>query len=132
MAQHVKVLGILHIIFGCLGLMVGLGLFLLFGGIAGLAGANSHDGDALIAVPILGGLGLVIFIAIALISLPGIIAGWGLLSFQPWARILTIILSCLELLHIPFGTALGVYGLWVLLSVEGQALFAHPPVVVQR
>lgn len=132
MAQHVKALGILHIIFGCLGLMVGLGLFLLFGGIAGLAGANSHAGDALIAIPILGGLGLVIFLAIALISLPGIIAGWGLLSFQPWARILTIVLSCIELLHIPFGTALGVYGLWVLLSNDGQALFARPPVVVPR
>ena len=59
-----------------------------------------------------------------LLSLPGIIAGIGLLKFRPWARILTIVLSALNLMNIPFGTILGVYGLWVMLSDEGSRLFA--------
>jgi hypothetical protein len=45
----------------------------------------------------------------------GIIAGWGLLDRQSWARLLAIILGFLSLLHFPLGTALGIYTLWVLL-----------------
>jgi hypothetical protein len=45
----------------------------------------------------------------------GIIAGWGLLERQSWARILAIILGFLSLIHFPFGTAIGIYTLWVLL-----------------
>jgi len=52
-----------------------------------------------------------------------LIAGIGLLQFQPWARVLTIVLSVLYLIHVPFGTALGVYGLWALLSQDSERLF---------
>jgi hypothetical protein len=45
----------------------------------------------------------------------GIIAGWGLLERQSWARILAIVLAFVSLIHMPFGTAIGVYTLWVLL-----------------
>lgn len=121
MAQHVKVLGILHIAMGALSVLAGLGLLGLFGGLAGLA---SWRGEDLLAVPILGGIGGLIFVVLTLLGLPGIIAGWGLLNFRPWARILTIILSAFDLFHMPFGTALGVYGFWVLLSREGEQLFA--------
>jgi hypothetical protein len=34
----------------------------------------------------------------------------------------------LNLLNFPFGTALGFYGIWVLFSRDGQALFERPPV----
>jgi hypothetical protein len=36
---------------------------------------------------------------------------------------LTIILSALDLPGVPIGTALGVYGLWVLLKPETERLF---------
>jgi len=48
-------------------------------------------------------------------GLLGILAGWGLLERQGWARILAIVLAFLSLIHFPLGTALGVYTLWVLL-----------------
>ena len=123
MQTHVKVLAILHIVFGALGVLVGLGIFAFFGGMAGLAQMNSHDPDAAIAVPIMGAIGGFVLIGLLILSVPGIIAGIGLLSYQPWARILTIVLSILDLIHIPFGTALGVYGLWVLFTTEGVRLF---------
>ena len=44
----------------------------------------------------------------------GVTVGWGLLERQTWARPLAIVLGLLNLLHIPFGTALGAYTLWVL------------------
>jgi len=50
----------------------------------------------------------------------GFIAGWGLLQREPWARLLTLILAFLALIHVPFGTALGVYTLWVLLPAKSE------------
>ncbi|MBC8167206.1 MAG: hypothetical protein H7Y20_15220, partial [Bryobacteraceae bacterium] len=80
------------------------------------------------AVPILGTIGLaILFFALAL-ALPGIIGGVGLLNYRPWARTLMIILSALHILNFPFGTALGVYGLWALLSPEISSLFQSPQV----
>jgi hypothetical protein len=33
---------------------------------------------------------------------------------QPWGRVLAIIFAILALIHLPLGTALGIYTLWVL------------------
>jgi hypothetical protein len=123
MEQHVKILGVLHIVFGSLGILAALGMLLLFGGIAGLVGATDVSGEAHITVPILGAIGAFIFFLLLVLSLPSLIAGVGLLQFRPWARILTIVLSALDLIHVPFGTALGIYGLWVLLSQGSERLF---------
>jgi hypothetical protein len=35
-------------------------------------------------------------------------------------------MSALELFSIPFGTALGIYGFWVLLKPETEQLFNQP------
>jgi hypothetical protein len=40
---------------------------------------------------------------------------WGLHERQPWARLLGIVIAFLALFRVPFGTALGIYTLWVLL-----------------
>ena len=129
MDTHVKALGILHIVLGFLGVLGALAVLGIFGGIAGIVGAStSGDPDARIAIPVLGAIGGVLGLFILLISVPGIIAGFGLINYKPWARILTIILSGLNLINVPIGTALGIYGLWVLLSSQTERLFASPPV----
>jgi hypothetical protein len=43
-----------------------------------------------------------------------LLLAWGLFERQPWARILGVVLGILALLRVPFGTALGIYTLWVL------------------
>jgi len=48
----------------------------------------------------------------------GMCVGLGLMQRAPWARMAGIILGVLALFHPPFGTALGVYSLWVLLADE--------------
>jgi hypothetical protein len=125
MAEHVRILGILHVVYGILGVLAGIIVLVIFGGLAGLVSVADRSGDALIAVPILGGIGAFVFILLLALSLPGIIAGFGLLKLRPWARMLTIILSALELMSVPVGTALGIYGLWVLLSPGGEKLFGR-------
>ena len=56
-------------------------------------------------------------------SLPGIVAGVGLLKFRPWARILAIILAIINLFLFPIGTALGIYTLIIMFNDETKALF---------
>jgi hypothetical protein len=128
MRDHIRIVAILHIILGSLTILGALGVLAVFGGIATIIGASGGR-DALPAVPIVGGIGAIICFILILIGVPGLIAGIGMLKFRPWARILGIIVSALDLVHIPLGTALGVYGLWALLSNEGAMLFqteGHP------
>ena len=51
----------------------------------------------------------------------GLIAGWGLYERRSWARILAIVLAFLSLFHPPFGTAIGIYTLWVLMPAASEA-----------
>jgi hypothetical protein len=117
--QHVKILGIFYIVIGGLGSVTALIVFGVFGGMAGLIKAGQHP-EAVPLVVLLGGLAMIVVLAI---SAPSFIAGVGLLYFKPWARVLTIILSVIHLFSVPLGTALGVYGLWVLLQRETEPLF---------
>jgi hypothetical protein len=128
MRDHVRILAWLRIVFGVLGVLLALGMLLLFGGIAGIVGvANPNDYDAThIAIPVLGIIGTVVFVIVLALSVPGIIVGVGLLSFRSWARILGIVISALDLINIPIGTAIGGYGLWVLLHQDTERLFATP------
>ncbi|HEX6896474.1 MAG TPA: hypothetical protein VF146_14445 [Bryobacteraceae bacterium] len=126
MAQHVKILGILHIIYSGLVLLVGVVVLVVMGGIAGFVGA-SGNADSQVATPILGLIGFGLFIFFVVLALPGLIGGFGLMQFKPWARILVIVLSAFELLSVPFGTALGIYGFWVLLNRETEYLFQPRP-----
>jgi hypothetical protein len=122
MQTHVKVLGVLHIVFGAVLLLIGLAVFVIFGGIIGAVQLD-NDPDAAAATSILGAVGGVMMVFFLALSLPGLIAGAGLLYFKGWARILGIVLSVLHLPGFPFGTALGVYGLWVLLTADGARAF---------
>jgi hypothetical protein len=129
MAQHVKILGILHIVFGALGVLAAIFVLLIFGGISAVVGLSDHSSDSLTAIPILGMIGGFVFILVLVLSLPGLIIGIGLVQFRPWARIAGIILSALDLVSVPpFGTALGIYGLWVLLNRETEQMFDPPRV----
>jgi len=132
MVTHVKIVAVLHIVMGGFGVLIGLALLLLFGGLAGAVGMSGQSHDSLVAIPILGTLGIFLFALIGILSLPGIVAGVGLLQFRPWARTLTIILSAVHLFNVPFGTALGVYGFWVLLSPETEALFRGGPMAAAQ
>jgi len=131
MAQHVKILGILHIVFSSLCILAGIIVLIVMGGIAGFVGASDQSSDAAQAVPILGGIGGLVFVICLIIGLPGLVGGIGLIQFKPWARIVIIVLSALDLINIPIGTALGIYGFWVLLSKDTEQLFLQPPLPVR-
>ena len=126
MTTHVKVLGVLYIVFSALGVCAALFLGLGLGIATGVVGTSASPEDAAVALPIIGVAGTALVVFLLALSLPGLITGIGLLKFQPWARIAAIVLSVINLINLPFGTALGIYGLWVLFNKETEALFGAP------
>ncbi len=125
MRKHLQLLGILNIVWGSFGLLAALIVAFIFGGVMGIIGmASGPEADAHMAVPIVGLIGSFIFLIVLVVSVPSVISGIGLLRMASWARVFGIVVSALHLFNVPFGTALGVYGLWVLLSDETRALFA--------
>lgn len=126
MTTHVKVVGALFIAIGALGLLVAVFVMATMGLSAGLVGIAADPVDAEIAQPILAVIGAAVTVFLLVLSVPGIVVGWGLLNYRPWARIAGIVLAVLNLLNIPFGTALGIYALWVLFNSETERLFTSP------
>ncbi len=120
MKQHVTILGVIHIAFSSMGLLAALIVFVSVTG----GGLISQDADAMRITAI---VGTSIAAFLTLLSLPGILARFGLIKHKPWARILVLILAVLNLMNIPFGTALGVYSFWVLLDQDTVAMFAGVP-----
>ena len=58
-------------------------------------------------------------------------AGVGLLQYQSWGRSLALVMSAVNLIKIPFGTALGIYGFWVLLSDRGRQYYEQQSALVE-
>ena len=116
MEKHIPVVAWLHIVLGAIGIIVAIFLFFI------IAGAGMISGDEM-AMALLAIVAWFLGILISVLSLPGIIGGFYLLQRKDWARILLIVVSILELLNFPFGTALGIYTLWVLMNNETIQLF---------
>ncbi len=61
----------------------------------------------------------------AVLALPGIITGFGLVRRSRWAKGMAVIVGVLSLLNIPFGTVLGAYSLWFWSQPNTDALFGR-------
>jgi hypothetical protein len=120
MKKHVTVVGAIHIGFGILGLIGALAVFFALNFARQMAGGDE------VGMMVLKFLSLSLPLLIGFMSTLGIVGGIGLLSFQPWARYLVIVVAALGCLNIPIGTLKGVYSLWVLLQDETLKLF-NPP-----
>jgi hypothetical protein len=111
-AGHVRLLGIFWLASAALHLIPGFFLYMF-----------SHPGMGVLPPDVPAFLpGLFRFLGLFLLggAVLSLVAGWGLLDRQPWARTLAIVLACFHLINAPFGTALGIYTLWVLLPAKSE------------
>jgi hypothetical protein len=117
--QHVTILGWLYIIGNALLLMVAGFVFVLLTSV----GLAVSDPEARSILPVIGpAVGLLL----AALALPGLAAGYGLVTRKPWARVLAIVVGLLGLLNFPIGTAIGLYALWVLFPSRAADYFDVP------
>ena len=118
--QHVSILGWLFIVGNALFLLIAGFVFTLLTGL----GQTVSDPEARAILPLVGST---VGLLLALLSLPGLAAGYGLLTRKPWARVLAIVMAVLGLLNFPVGTAIGIYALWVLLQTSSANYFETGP-----
>jgi hypothetical protein len=50
-------------------------------------------------------------------------AGWGLMERTPWGRVVAIIAAVLNLVHFPFGTAVSIWTMVMLLGYRNSTLY---------
>jgi len=118
MEKHVNLLAALQIGLRLLGLVVAGIIFTLLHFIGYFSGEQEPQ-------MVLSIIANVMIVVVTVLSLPGIIAGIGLFRKKEWARILTLIISVLDLVRFPIGTAIGVYSIWVLAQPETVELFKN-------
>ena len=127
MPRHVDFVGVLFIVWGILTALVGLSTLALgIGAVALITSASRGGGGGRFAA----GLTVAAFAALAIIAIVWGVAhvavGVPLRRYKPWARLLALMLGSVDLLLLPYGTALGAYALWALLNEEGKKLFEVP------
>ncbi|MCG3118456.1 MAG: hypothetical protein ALAOOOJD_00666 [bacterium] len=109
MKNHLRILGVFYLVFGLLGAVIGFLLFEVKTGRMFFPGKMS-----MIANP--NGYVSVIALIFAFEAIPALVTGVALLRRWLWARMSALALSFVNLFIIPLGTALGIYGLWVLIN----------------
>lgn len=119
----VDFVGILYIIWGLLTVLIGVSTLALGIAAAALVTSAAPSGSGQVAA----GLAAAVFTTLAVIAIlwgaAHVVVGVPLRQRRPWARLVALMLGSVDLLLLPYGTALGVYALWVLLSEEGKRLF---------
>lgn len=118
MRTHINILGWLHIVTGGLGLLGALALMGIITGFSALGG----DAAAVAFGLAIGGLIASVF---AIMALPNLLVGIGLLRRWRWARIGALILAFLNLFNFPLGTVVGIYTFWALFQPAAKREFAE-------
>lgn len=116
---HVNILGWIYLLSSAFFLVIGLLTLILLAGI----GIATQD---LVAFQILGVVGISGALFFALLALPGLAAGYGLLKRCSWARFLALIVGFFNLANFPIGSAIGVYTFVVLLQNGMDEYFVSP------
>ena len=124
MRAHLHLLGILQLVWGAIGLLLGVSMLLL--AMAAIAIGVTSDSDRM-AAGITAGAFAVFAVALLLGGGANVWAGRALRRNRSHGRLAVLWLGALNLFILPFGTALGIYAFWVLLHTRTRAVFVAQP-----
>jgi hypothetical protein len=121
--SHVDFLGALFFVWGALTASIGLSMLLLgFGAFAIVASPSRAAG-----VQVAAGLTAATFVTIALVAIVWGLAHMGVViplrRRRPAARVAALTLGAVDIVLLPYGTAVGAYALWTLLHEQGKDVF---------
>ena len=127
MNTHVDYVGVLFIVWGLLTALIGLSTLALgVGAVAVIATTANPTGGGQMAAGLTAGFFLAIAIIAIVWGVAHVVVGVPLRQRKAWARLTAIVLGSVDLVLLPFGTALGIYALWTLLTERGKAAFISP------
>jgi membrane-associated protease RseP (regulator of RpoE activity) len=118
MEKHINIVAALQIGLSIFNLVIA---FLIFT-VLKLVGGFVDEPNANTILSLIADILAIVFIVV---SIPGILAGMGLYKRKEWARVLTLVLSIIEIFSFPFGTAIGIYSIWALIQPETIAEFGN-------
>lgn len=118
MRSHLRLLGILQLTWGAIGLLLGVALLLLAAGAVAIGAMGTGERVAAGVTAFTFG---VFAAALLLGGAANAWAGRALRQSEPAGRTAVLWLSVPNLFVLPFGTALGVYAFWVLLHQDARA-----------
>ncbi len=128
MTRHADLLAILYLAWGALTLVVGVSVLILALGAAAIIASGDQPGHSAGFAARVTAVTFFLFGASCVVwGAVHVWCGYALRRFRGWARLLGIALAVLNLFFLPFGTALGAYALWVLLTEQGRRLFEPAP-----
>ena len=117
MQPRINTAAYLHIGYGILIVLIGILVFVI------LTGSGWISGDRT-AIAVTSGLGIFFIVLFLVLSLPSLLAGYGLLHRREWGRVLAFIMSIIHLFSFPIGTAIGAYTLWAISNDELRTEFS--------
>jgi hypothetical protein len=121
-AAHVNLLGILQVVWGWIGLLLGVSMLLLAGG-AVIIGLSAQGRE--IPAGVTAAAFAVCAAALLAFGVGNAWAGRAIKQRLPAGRLAAMVLAVPNLFVLPFGTALGIYAMWVLLHDEARTMFAR-------
>jgi hypothetical protein len=126
MPGQVDFLGVLFIVWGLLTTLVGVSTLALGVGAVALIVSANRAGEG---IQMAAGLTAAIFTTLAIIAIiwgvAHVVVGVPLRRRRAWARLAALLLGAVDLVLLPYGTALGVYAMWILLSEDAKGLFVE-------
>jgi len=134
MEKHIQLVGILNIVYRGV-LIVAAFLLLILGAWFGhffetllhWGSLDPYDVPPQVVLDIIPIVVFAIAVIMFIVSVVGIVAAMGVLKRKEWGRIIMLVVSFVNLLHIPIGTALGAYSIWVLMKDETIRVFNPTP-----
>lgn len=126
LARHLPILILLVRIWGALSMLIGVSMLLLAIGALAILFDPTWPAEAFGTGITAGAFAFVFGV------LGGFAVAWGaahlwagglLREHRPLGRVVTLTLSLVNLLVLPFGTAMGAYALWLLMTHDARLLF---------
>jgi hypothetical protein len=128
--KSVRLLSVLFIVWGVLTVLVGVSTLAL--GVAAAALIASAGGEGGFAAGLTAATFAIFAVLAILWGTVHIVVGSPLGRRRRWSRHAALMLGTIDLLLLPYGTALGVYAIWVLLRDEAKQVFENEHPVGQR
>ena len=124
--NRIDLVGMLFVLWGALSALIGTSMLALGLGAVTLVESSSRGAG--------GGRIAAVFVAASFTTLAVMAIIWGVAHImvglpvprrRHWSRLAALMLGAVDLILLPYGTALGVFTLWTLLRQDARVAFSH-------
>jgi hypothetical protein len=124
--SHVDLVGVLFMVWGGLTILIGASTLALGMAAAALISSAAQAGRGQFAASLTAATFTVLALLAVLWGAAHLAVGVLVRRRRHWSRLGAVLLGSVDLLLLPYGTALGVYALWILLREDTKRLFEEP------